>query len=388
MADVSTMTDEEFENYMRTVEDVEEEEVTAEESDTDYNDNEDLEQPGESSEADDSDEQTDTDSNDDNDSEENSDEEGSEETSADAESTEDAGTEQSTEDTANTPTQELKTEMYKIRADGQELELTVDELKVLASKGINYGRKTQELSKYRKAISALKEAEIDDASLNLLIDAYKGDKAAIGKLFDKNGIDPLEYEKPEQEYTPKRYGKSDIELDIQEIVESISKDPEYDRTQRILATEWDERSWDQLVDSVKNPNQRLRDGATFIEGLHRDVKNGMYEKIMPIQKKLKLFGGNAKSDFDYYMEAVGVYQNQQQQQYAYAEQERSKVTAKADKITNVKAQEEQRNKDKVDSKKRKAAAITKASSGKRDIIDYLDDMNDADFEKEMEKILK
>ena len=385
---IDTMTDDEFEDYMRKMQD-DVVEPTAEEEDNTNEGNDDLEQPVEDS----IDEQSEPDSNeqDDNtDGEEDTD--NTNKDSNEGESNDEPDDKQPKEDNTEQNEPEVKTELYKLRADGQDLELTVDELKILASKGINYGRKTRELAPWRKQISAIQEANLSQEDLSMMIDAFKGDKGAIGKLFEKNGIDPLEYEKPEQTYVPRKYGKNDTELQIQDVVDSISKDAEYERTQKVLTSEWDERSWTQLVDSLNDPSMRLRNGATLIEGLHIDIKNGMYDKIMPIAKKMKLFGGNNKSDFEYYMDAVDVYnKNQSTQQY---QQKVNASIAKSQKdeadVKLAKAKEEtaKREATKADSEKRKAAAVTKSTAGKRTVIDYLDDMNDSDFEKEMDKLLK
>ena len=74
---------------------------------------------------------------------------------------------------------------YKIKADGQELELSIEELKQLASKGINYTRNTQQLSKHKSNIKAIEDNNISLEDLYQLSDMLKGDKNAIKNFLEK-----------------------------------------------------------------------------------------------------------------------------------------------------------------------------------------------------------
>jgi len=391
--DVNNMTDAEFEEFMRTAEDGPDEVVevesaddsisedTTEESvDTEDEDDSSLEQSEEAS--DDESEQPDADSD-----EEQIDDENSEDEESDDDTEEESEVDESTDETSDEQPAEVNTEdkpetqTYRVRADGEDFELTVDELVKLAPKAFNYVKKTQEIAPWRKTISALKEANIGHDDVNLMISALQGDKGAIAEVFKKNKLDPLELDTENTSYVPKEFGKSETELDLQEVLNGISKDPEYTKTQSVLSSEWDDASWNTLVESVKDPSKRLRNGQTYIEGLHTDIKTGMYDKVAPVMKKLKMFDGAQKSDFDYYIEASKVVM----QELSKPQQENKLVDE--DKIKTVKRQTEQRQAVKSNSKKRKAATLVKSSAGKKDVIDYLDDMNDADFEKEMQKIL-
>ncbi len=209
------MTDEEFEAYMNQemaneasggsdeIEvDVPEEEPIEEEETTTEEEVEDLEQP----EADpaqgteeDSNEETETEEADEDDTEE----EDSETPGEDEEQTEDevedeeVESEEDSEKDSDEPEesqdeQEVAEQVHKLRANGMDIEVTTDEALVLASKGMDYTKKMQEIAPWRKTISALKDQNLSHTDVNTMIDVMKGDKNAIAALLKKADIDPLD----------------------------------------------------------------------------------------------------------------------------------------------------------------------------------------------------
>lgn len=266
--------------------------------------------------------------------------------------TEDEAEESEESDEPEAP--EQKPEMYKIKASDMELDLTLDELKALASKGIDYTKKTQTLAPWRKAISAMQEQGIGEQDINLMIDVLKGDKDAIAEVLKRTKVDPLELDTDKVEYIPKSYGKDETQLAIQDVVEEISRDKEYEITAKVVDEVWDSASRAQMA---QNP--------ALIRGLHEEIKMGRYEIVAPIAMKMKTMdmvrGGQVMSDLEYYQTAVDQYlQSAQQQQAVQKEQGKQQDT-------------QQR------SAARKAATTTKRMSGGKTVVDYLDD-NDEEFE--------
>lgn len=93
-----------------------------------------------------------------------------------------------------------------LKGAGTEFQIkNADEAISLMQKGIDYTRKTQELSKNRKQIDLLNQNNITDLDqLVLYIDAGKGNIEAIKKILDNNNLDPsLLYELDNNEYSPK-----------------------------------------------------------------------------------------------------------------------------------------------------------------------------------------
>ena len=58
---------------------------------------------------------------------------------------------------------------YKIKANGLEYDFTIDEMQMLASKGMDYTKKMQVIAPYRKTIDAIQENGITQDDINLFI---------------------------------------------------------------------------------------------------------------------------------------------------------------------------------------------------------------------------
>lgn len=272
-----------------------------------------------------------------------------EDKTVDDEVTEEADESQSDEDTTE------EAGVYTIKADGVELKLTADELKVLASKGIDYTKKTQALAPWRKQISAIQEANLGADDINLMIDVMKGNKDAINEVLRRAKVDPLELDTDSKhEYVPNNYGKDEVSLAIEEVVSEISKDPEYQTTVKVVDDLWDSAS-----------RQQMAENPALIRGLHEEIKMGRYEKVAPMAAQMKIMemarGQQVRSDLEYYQIAVDQFIVNSQRMVANDQQ--------------VKKQQEIQEK----AHARKAAATTKRMSGGKTVIDYLDD-NDEDYD--------
>lgn len=269
--------------------------------------------------------------------------------------------------------EEPKIAKYKVKANGTELELTNDELLQLAPKALNYTQKMQEIAPWRKSISALKDNGMTHDDVNLMIDIMKGDKDAIAEIVKRHKIDTLELDVEESKYRPRDYGKDENELALEDVVNSIKKDPEFKVTQYVVDDAWDVRSRGELA---KNPS--------MIEGLHVDIKNGTFDKVNPIALKLKALDGARKTDLDYYLEAGSQhYAELRRVQEVEANKTKllaDKEAAKAKVIEDVKVREIKQTEVKKASEARKAAAPTKKAAGSGKIIDYLDDISDDNFD--------
>lgn len=269
--------------------------------------------------------------------------------------------------------EEPKIAKYKVKANGTELELTNDELLQLAPKALNYTQKMQEIAPWRKSISALKDNGMTHDDVNLMIDIMKGDKDAIAEIVKRHKIDTLELDVEESKYRPRDYGKDENELALEDVVNSIKKDPEFKVTQYVVDDAWDVKSRSELA---KEPS--------MIEELHIDIKNGTFDKVNPIALKLKALDGGRKMDLDYYVEAGRQYYAELRM-VREVEDNKTKLladkeAAKAKVIEDVKVREIKQTEVKKASEARKAAAPTKKAAGSGKIIDYLDDISDDNFD--------
>jgi hypothetical protein len=283
----------------------------------------------------------------------------------------------SSDDAEDEDEEEQPAQTYKFRANGKDYEFSsdeiVDQFPKIFGQAMDYTKKMQTIKPWRKTIDAIEEAELSHDDVNLMIDVLKGDKGAITEVLKRTGTDTLELDtEADSKYVAKDYGRDDSALAIKDIVEDISQDVEYATTHNILSKEWDDRSWNTMA---QNPE--------MIRLLHTDVKSGMYSTLQPLAEKLKVYDGGKKSDLDYYKEAAQQHFNQVAEQDAYEERqaarqaEREAKEAERAKLAEVKAKSEQRTATKQASAKRKAAAPTKVASASRDVIDYLDDSDEA-----------
>ena len=274
------------------------------------------------------------------------------------------------------PTQEI----LKVKANGQEYEFTLDEMKSqfgsIFAKAQDYTKKTQALKEYRRTIDIVQNAGISDNDLNLFADVLKGDKEAIATILKRTGVDALDLDVENVNYAPKNYGRNDTELAIKDIVDEISADKEYVITHNVLEKQWDSRSREKFIE---NPN--------MIKGLHIDIKSGLFDKLNPIMQKLKIYDGGSRSDLDYYYMAHDQYRSSELLAASNAEKaelarvENQAKTIQANKVDEVKAKIAQQTATKDASVKRKAAAPTKKTAGTSKINYLNDDPSDEEVEE-------
>lgn len=265
---------------------------------------------------------------------------------------------------------------YKYKANGQEFEFTEDEVKEQFGKifgqAMNYTQKMQELKPWRTQISALKENNISHDKVNLMIDVLKGDKNAIAQILKETGVDPLELDIENSKYAPKEYGRSEKELEIEDVLGSISRDPEYQITQNVVTKQWDAVS-----------RERMAENPQLLSGLHVDVKSGVFDKVMPMAMKMKVLDGGRKSDIDYYVAAgqqyyAGLEAEYQQEQIRAQQEAAAKIASEQKaKAAQIAARDVKQATIKKEADKRKAAAPTTSRAGKKDIVDYLDDSDES-----------
>ena len=372
--DIENLSDEDFDKYMNDaiadgsiVE--EEEEVDGTETEVEEDEVDTAEHPEDENESEDSDD-------DNNDVDEEQVEE-AEEDSETEESAQETVDEQPTEEETKPTEDTHKVPTFRLKADGSEFDLTEDELKQLASKGMNYTKKMQDIKEYREHVSAIKEAALSKDDINLMIDVLKGDKDALATVMKRTGVDALDVDVENSTYVPKNYGRNEVELDIEEVVETIYRDPEYVTTKHIISSNWDKQS---QMEFIKDPVK--------IAKLHEDVKNGTFDQVVPMMLKKKALDGARKSDIEYYIDAgTDYYQNKAREAYTASVIEAEKAKKQAD-IKVVKEQEAKRSVVTETASKRKAATMTKPKTVKRSIDDYLNTaMSDDEFSKLMEKAI-
>jgi hypothetical protein len=246
-----------------------------------------------------------------------------------------------------------------VRANGMDIPVkSIDEVYQLASMGANYKKKMQDIAPFRRSVSAMKEHNLTDEDIALLIDIKKGDKDALAKVVKDSKIDAIDLDTEDVKYESKLYGDDEATSNLKDIEETISKDPEYKTTVNVVNNLWDSKSQEKLAN---NPD--------LIERLHYDVKNGIYEKVAPEATRLEFLDQGRKSKLEYYVDAGRL----------IAQEEQAKAEAeKKTKVAN----------DKKVAKKRKAAATTKSKATKQkteepDFVNMSDDEYDKFYKEVM-----
>jgi hypothetical protein len=290
---------------------------------------------------------------------------------ADAETT-DAESDGEGDDEADTETV-AEVVKRKFKANGQDFEFSdaeiMDQFEGVFGKAMDYTQKMQKMAPYRKMISALEEESISQDQFDLALDVLKGDKSAIKKLANDRDIDlsDLSFDDEVEPYQAKSYGKSDLELEISEIENTISSDPEYSTTVDVIDRQWDAGS-----------RQTIAANPGIITGLHHDVKSGVYAKVAPEAAKLQMLDGNSKSSLDYYLLAGAEYQRSVE------------AGENQDKVDNLNkgAQEAATKfgKESSEAQGKRAASPTASIAGKKGVVDYLNDDNDEGFNAWYKKV--
>ena len=261
----------------------------------------------------------------------------------------------------------------KFKANGQDFEFSdaeiMDQFEGVFGKAMDYTQKMQKMAPYRKMISALEEESISQDQFDLALDVLKGDKSAIKKLANDRDIDlsDLSFDDEVEPYQAKSYGKSDLQLEISEIENTISSDPEYSTTVDVIDRQWDAGS-----------RQTIAANPGIITGLHHDVKSGVYAKVAPEAAKLQMLDGNSKSSLDYYLLAGAEYQRSVE------------AGENQDKVDNLNkgAQEAATKfgKESSEAQGKRAASPTASIAGKKGVVDYLNDDNDEGFNAWYKKV--
>ena len=169
-------------------------------------------------------------------------------------------------------------QIYKIRANGQELELSIEELKQLASKGVDYTKKTQQLSKHKSNIKAIEDNNISLEDLYQLSDMLKGDKNAIKNFLEKVDFNQEDmYSDESNSYKPNIVQVTELDEVISDLKENYNN--EYNQLEKLIPT---------LDDSSKS---RIANDPNILRLLATEISTGEFDKVMPYVRKDQLLNG-------------------------------------------------------------------------------------------------
>jgi hypothetical protein len=141
---------------------------------------------------------------------------------------------------------------------------------------------------------------LDTDKLNYLIDLSQKKPEAITQLLKDSKIDPMNIDLTETEvYVPQNRSVSDTEILLDEVLDSISASPSYNRTLTVLGDEWDTDSRTILA---KTPE--------VIKTINAHIESGIYDQVaqaVAYERSLgKLTGVN---DYEAY-QRIGTYMHE------------------------------------------------------------------------------
>lgn len=276
--------------------------------------------------------------------------------------TDDSGTDEGDGDEEATAGSSTEVTGKKFKANGQEFEFSekeiMDQFETVFGQAMNYTQKMQKIAPYRKMISALEQEGVTQDQLNIALDALKGDKGALQQIVKAHKIEALDLDSDVEDnpYQPTPYGKSETELDIDEVSSKIAVDKEYPITVDIIDNQWDGTS-----------RKAFANNPSLIVGLHNDVKTGKYDQVAPVAMKMKVLDGSGKSDIEYYMlagqqvaEQEVAAQDNAQQQTADLNQQTQDTVNKNEAASS-------------EAQRKRSASSTRTRADRQGVVDYLDD---------------
>lgn len=167
-----------------------------------------------------------------------------------------------------------------IKAAGKEITIAnVDEAVSLIQKGAGFHSKMNRVQKDVAVAETLRNAGIDQGTLNLLIDAHQKKPGAIKKLLDSAKLDPLTLDSAEAStYAPSDHRVTDETVRFQSVVSDLTE------TQHGTAVLQDAREWDQAskAEIFKAP-------AVLTELTHQK-ESGRYDIIKSAIERARLVG--------------------------------------------------------------------------------------------------
>ena len=344
-----------------------EDDSTEETQDLDDSDND---GDSESDDDDTTDEQTD-------DSEADENDESEESQSGDSSGEDDASDNETSDkdetDTENADSEvDYKAELDKLlapfKASGRTIKVdNTDDALNLMRMGADYNQKMRRIKPLVKTAKMLEANDLlnNPTKLNHLIDASKGDKAAIIALAKEHGIESLDIDETEtsDNYQPKDYSIDDNTYNLSEVLDTIRGTEKFDVTSKIIGHEWDSNSRAQLFD---NPST--------VAIIHDHVQTGFYDEVSAEVERMRTLGKIPENvaDIDAYGAIAKLLTEQK-----LAEQNTSSKQSEQKAEQNKQASAKRDKQRKAAGATRKQASPAKPKVTGQDILS----MSDEDFEK-------
>ncbi len=168
------------------------------------------------------------------------------------------------------------------KANGRDIQVkSVDDAINLMQMGANYNKKMAGLKPNLKYLKMLESNELlDEDKLSFLIDLSKKDPAAINKLVNDSGIDPLDLSADKAgEYKAGNHTVNDQEMELDAVIEDLKGSDTYNKTMEVVAVKWDQASKAQVA--------KVPQILNVIDG---HMKAGIYDIITAEIESERTFG--------------------------------------------------------------------------------------------------
>ena len=369
---VDTAEDSEDDEYQEDTD--QEDESTDDEELDDADDGQD----DEDSDEDDEDEEEDSLVEDYSSDDESSDDEEVADETTDEEATEESEEEADTEDTSDGEDQDTDGIDYKAFYDavvntefvvnGKKVKGFSDPQKIIQSQQMagGFSEKMAGFKQYRPFMAPLKERGMleDPAKFDLAMNLVDGDKEAIKQHLQTLGIDPLDLDMEQIEYTPKKATASNEELIIEDTMERARAAGVEDRVRTVIGNEWDAVSFQEFLGNEAVRNDLLN-----------HIETGVYDKVQDKILELSRLDYNgafgAMTSINKYRTAVMELQKEQAAAPQVAEKKparkaKAKSSVKDEKAKILQARKEEEYKEKaakreakIAEQKKKAASVSR-----------------------------
>jgi hypothetical protein len=169
-----------------------------------------------------------------------------------------------------------------IKASGRDIKIeSVEEAKRLIQQGVDYHKKMQEFSPFRKAMSLLKKRDaLDPERLDFLLDVADGKPEAVAKLLKDREINPYDIDVEQGEQYQSNYQDTESIDRLEDVLQGLPTGGSKDVALDILGNSgWDTESKRVFFTQPET-----------VQVLHKQIESGIYDKVMDEVTKRKALG--------------------------------------------------------------------------------------------------
>ena len=177
---------------------------------------------------------------------------------------------------------EYKRLLAPFKANGRDIQVeSVDDAIALMQMGANYNKKMAALKPTMKLVKMLdKSGFLSEDKIGFLIDLGKKDPAAINKLVEESGIDPMDLSADKAKaYKQTSYAVGDHEIDLDTVLDDLKESPAYTRTLDVVGNKWDVAS-----------KQQIQQTPELLKVINGHIESGIYDLISAQVERDRMLG--------------------------------------------------------------------------------------------------